>query len=94
LLIELERRSDALPGGVSASGAVVVGGFSGGGGFYWMPTTGAIAIGGASASSVSRDGRTIVGTAVDSRRILQAAIWLRAAEWEVARLVQSECCTL
>jgi probable HAF family extracellular repeat protein len=48
-----------------------------------MPTTGAVAIGGASASSVSRDGRTIVGSAVDSRRILQAAIWLRAAEWKL-----------
>ncbi len=42
LLIELEFRSEALPGGVSACGAVVVGGLGPGGGFYWMPTTGAI----------------------------------------------------
>ena len=43
ILIELEPRSDALPTGVSASGAVVSGGFNEGkGGFYWMPTTGVI----------------------------------------------------
>ena len=82
LLIELEQRSGALPGGVSASGAVVAGGLSSGGGFYWMPTTGVIYIGGLGATSVSRDGSTIVGTALDSRGI-QAAIWLRAAEWRL-----------
>jgi probable HAF family extracellular repeat protein len=82
-LIELEARSEALPGGVSAAGAVVVGGLHSGGGFYWMPTTGAIAIGGVGATKVSRDGRTIVGVAADSRRIMQAAIWLRAAEWKL-----------
>ena len=83
LLIELEQRSEALPGGMSASGAVVAGGLSTGGGFYWMPTTGVIYIGGLDASSVSRDGSTIVGTAADSRGIHQAAIWLRAAEWRL-----------
>ena len=80
LLIELEQRSDGLPGGVSASGAVVVGAFASGGGFYWMPTTGVIFIGGLAANSVSRDGSTIVGTVIDSR-VTQAAIWMRAAEW-------------
>ena len=82
LLIELEQRSAALPGGVSASGAVVVGGLSTGGGFYWMPTTGVIATGGLAANKVSRDGRTIVGAAVGARMV-QAAIWLRAAEWKL-----------
>ena len=38
--------------------------------------------GGVGAASVSRDGRTIVGTAIDSR-VFQAAIWLRAAEWKL-----------
>jgi probable HAF family extracellular repeat protein len=80
LLIELEPRSGALPGAVSASGAVVAGGFSSGGGFYWMPTTGVIFIGGLGASSVSRDGSTIVGTVLDAGAA-QAAIWQRAAEW-------------
>ncbi len=82
LLILLEERSGALPTSVSASGAVVVGSFASVGGFYWMPTSGAVAIGGVGAASVSRDGRTIVGTAIDSR-VFQAAIWLRAAEWKV-----------
>ena len=82
LLIELEQRSGALPGGVSASGAVVAGGLATVGGFYWMPTTGVIYIGGLGATSVSRDGSTIVGVAADSRGI-QAAIWLRAAEWRL-----------
>ena len=80
LLIELSQRSGALPSGVSASGAVVVGSLSGAGGFYWMPTTGDIFIGGLGASNVSRDGRTIVGTVLESR-VTQAAVWVRAAEW-------------
>jgi probable HAF family extracellular repeat protein len=83
LLIELDRRSSALPGGVSAGGAVVVGGFNEGGGFYWMPTTGAIFTGGVVADEVSRDGRTIVGTALGSQAVRQAAIWLRATEWKL-----------
>ena len=82
LLIELAQRSGALPGGVSASGAVVVGALATAGGFYWMPTTGVIFIGGLGATNVSRDGSTIVGTVLDSR-VTQAAIWLRAAEWRL-----------
>jgi probable HAF family extracellular repeat protein len=82
-LILLEQRDNALPGGVSASGAIVAGGFSTVGGFYWMPTTGVVAIGGLGASTVSRDGSTIVGTALDARGLTNAAIWQRAAEWKV-----------
>jgi probable HAF family extracellular repeat protein len=82
LLIELEPRTRLFPGSVSAGGAVVSGTFDGGGGFYWMPTTGVISIGGAQATAVSRDGRTFVGVAAESRT-LQAAIWVRAAEWKV-----------
>jgi probable HAF family extracellular repeat protein len=72
----------ALPSAVGANGAMVVGGFRNGGGFYWMPTTGVVFVGGKSVSSVSRDGKTIVGTAFD-QRMSQAAIWLRTAEWKV-----------
>ena len=82
MLIELEQRSGGLPAGVSASGAVVVGGLSSAGGFYWMPTTGVILTGGLGATNVSRDGSTIVGVAADSRGA-QAAIWQRAAEWRL-----------
>ena len=81
LLIYLEQRSAAQPNGVSASGAVVAGSLGTGGGFYWMPTTGTVFIGGVGATNVSRDGRTIVGQAVDAR-VLQAAIWIRGAEWK------------
>jgi probable HAF family extracellular repeat protein len=83
LLIEIEPRTRLFPGGVSAGGAVVSGTFDGGGGFYWMPTTGVISIGGQRAEAVSRDGRTIVGVATDPRGIEQAAIWVRAAEWRL-----------
>jgi probable HAF family extracellular repeat protein len=84
ILIELERRSEALPAGVSASGAVVAGVFNdGSGSFYWMPTTGIIFAGGVAADGVSRDGRTIVGWAKDPRGIQQAAIWQRGTEWQL-----------
>jgi probable HAF family extracellular repeat protein len=82
-LIELEPRTRLFPSSVSATGTVVTGTLDGGGGFYWMPTTGVISTGGNSAASVSRDGRTIVGSAADSRGIVQAAIWQRAAEWRL-----------
>jgi probable HAF family extracellular repeat protein len=84
ILIELEPRSEALPTGVSASGAVVSGGFNEGkGGFYWMPTTGVIFAGGVQALGVSRDGHTIVGWARDSRGVQHAAIWIRGTEWRL-----------
>ena len=84
LLIELDPRSESLPTGLSASGAVVSGGFNNGaGGFYWMPTTGVIFAGGVQASGVSRDGHTIVGWARDSRGIQQAGIWTRGTEWRL-----------
>ena len=65
VLIELELRSAAQPSKVSAGGAVVVGGLGSGGGFYWMPTTSVIYTGGLFATSVSRDGKVIVGQAID-----------------------------
>jgi probable HAF family extracellular repeat protein len=84
ILIELEPRSEALPTGLSASGAVVSGGFNEGkGGFYWMPTTGVIFAGGVYAAGVSRDGHTIVGLVRDSRGIQQAGIWTRGTEWRL-----------
>lgn len=81
-LLELEQRSDALPYAVSATGAIVVGGFSSSGAFYWMPTTGVVDIGGLYASAVSLDGSTIVGSAADSRGT-QAAIWQSGRQWRL-----------
>ena len=80
VLIELEARSGAQPLSVSAGGAVVVGGLGTGGGFYWMPTSGVIFTGGLFATKVSRDGKVIVGQAIDAR-LRQAAIWQRGTEW-------------
>jgi probable HAF family extracellular repeat protein len=82
LFIELELRGSPLPAAVTGNGAMIVGNFDGGGGFYWMPTTGVIFSGGRSASAVSADGRTIVGTAVE-RGVDNAAIWLRGTEWRM-----------
>jgi probable HAF family extracellular repeat protein len=73
----------ALPSDVGANGAMVGGGFQRGGGFYWMPTSGVVFIGGSGVAGVSRDGRTIVGTARDTLGREQAAIWLRGAEWRL-----------
>jgi probable HAF family extracellular repeat protein len=81
LLIELP--TGALPLAVNANGTLIVGNFRAGGGFYWMPTTGVISLGGDGAVESSRDGRTIVGNAFDARKIRQAAIWQRAAEWRL-----------
>ena len=73
----------ALPSDVGANGSIVTGSFMAGGGFYWMPTTGVIQVGGKEAAGVSRDGKTIVGTATDRQNIEQAAIWQRSAEWRL-----------
>ena len=82
-LIEFDRRSGMLATGVNVNGAVVVGGSDGIGSFYWMPTTGAVFIGGQQASGVSGDGTRIVGTAYDRNGVANAAIWLRATEWQL-----------
>jgi probable HAF family extracellular repeat protein len=72
-----------LPSAVGANGSMVAGGLRAGGGFYWMPTTGVVYIGGNYADGVSLDGRTIVGDALDRQNVEQAAIWLRSAEWRL-----------
>jgi uncharacterized membrane protein len=82
-LIEIDPRSQNFIGDMSASGAVAVGTFNGGGGFYWMPTSGAVPIGGLSAEAVSGDGRTIVGVALDANLRTNAAIWQRGTEWRL-----------
>jgi probable HAF family extracellular repeat protein len=79
LLIELPL--NALAADVGASGFVVVGSFYGGGGLYWMPTSGVQAIGGNAAVAVSLDGKVIVGNTRDERGIENAAIWTGGKEW-------------
>ena len=80
LLIELP--DGTLPRDLSSSG-LVIGDLVTGGGFYWMPTTGVVYIGGKSAVAASRNGETITGTELDSRKVSNAAIWQRAAEWRL-----------
>ena len=83
VLIELDLRSGLLPNTVSAAGTMVVGNLDfTGASAYWMPTSGTIYIGGLFGRG-SRDGRTIVGSALDSRGIQQAGIWLRGTEWRL-----------
>ena len=67
---------------VSSSG-VVVGSIRPVGAFHWIATSGAVFAGGLGASGVSRDGRTIVGTALDASRNQQAGIWQRGTEWRL-----------
>jgi probable HAF family extracellular repeat protein len=81
LLIELP--DGATPAAIGGRGSIVVGTLRSGGGFYWMPTSGVVYIGGTSATAVSRDGRTIVGNALDAAGNEQAAVWQRAAEWRL-----------
>jgi probable HAF family extracellular repeat protein len=80
LLIELPPGT--LPRDISANG-MVVGELTSGGGFYWLPTTGVVYIGGQMATAVSRGGDTIAGIAYSSGNVTQAAIWQRAAEWRL-----------
>jgi len=80
LLIELPDQ--VFPSAVS-SDMTVVGGLGQGGGFYWLPTSGLVLIGGKQALSTSRDGDTIVGEALDAGGRQQAALWLRGTEWRL-----------
>jgi probable HAF family extracellular repeat protein len=83
LLIELDPRPGTLASAISANNLVVVGGMSGGGGFYWTPTRGVIFNGGLVAEGVSGDGSTIVGIAQDQGGIAQAAIWIARTQWQL-----------
>jgi len=80
LLIELP--AGALPYDISSSG-MVVGELRSGGGFYWLPTTGVVYIGGQVATAVSRGGDAIAGIAYGAGNVTQAALWQRAAEWRL-----------
>jgi probable HAF family extracellular repeat protein len=81
LLIELAP--EALASDLSGSGFTVVGTTYGGEAFYWMPSSGVVEIGGTQANAVSRDGRTIVGRALDANGKENAAIWLGGTEWRL-----------
>jgi probable HAF family extracellular repeat protein len=79
LLIELP--SEALAADVGAGGFVVVGSFRNGGGMTWLPTSDAQRVGGTAVTSVSRDGKTLLGRALDARGLENAAVWAGGREW-------------
>jgi probable HAF family extracellular repeat protein len=79
----IELPPGALASDVGANGFVVVGSFFSGGGLYWMPTVGVEPVGGVLADAVSRDGKTIVGRALDARGIEHAAIWQGGTDWRL-----------
>src|SRR5436190_3940726 len=49
--------NEILPHAVGGNGWVSVGALMNGGGFYWMPNTGKVELGGTSAAAISRDGQ-------------------------------------
>jgi probable HAF family extracellular repeat protein len=88
LLIPL--RPEALAGAVGANGFVVAGALYSGGAFHWMPTSGVTEIGGVEGTDVSRDGKTIVGTARDASGFDEAAIWTGQRNWRLLGSVRPD----
>jgi uncharacterized membrane protein len=68
------------PTSVGLNGFIVAGDFTEGGAFYWMPSSGVTLVGG-SAGYISRDGKAMVGSIVDSNRVQQAAQWVGGTSW-------------
>ncbi len=79
----MELPPSVLPRDVGANASVIAGNFASGGALYWMPTSGVQAIGGRSTSAISRDGRTIIGRALDGHGFENAAVWLGGKEWRL-----------
>jgi probable HAF family extracellular repeat protein len=74
---------EALAVDVGADGFVVLGTFYSGGALTWLPTSGTQALGGTQGVAVSRDGKTIVGRALDDRGKENAAIWTGGTSWRL-----------
>jgi probable HAF family extracellular repeat protein len=76
-------RPGVLPVDVGGNAFAVVGSYYEGGALYWMPTSGDQAIGGRSGIATSRNGKTIVGLALDANAKENAAIWKGGTEWRL-----------
>jgi len=70
------------PTSVGQNGFVVAGDFTEGGAFHWMPTSGVTLVGGGTAY-VSRDGKAMAGSALDSQRKQQPARWEGGRSWRL-----------
>jgi probable HAF family extracellular repeat protein len=79
VLIELP--TDTLAIDVGAGGFVVIGSFSSIGALTWMPTSDTQRIGGTTGVAISRDGKTLVGRALDSRGLENAAVRTADTDW-------------
>ena len=79
----LELPTEVLPSDVGANAFAVVGSYREGRALSWMPTSGTTSLGGTAGIAVSRDGKTIIGRAFDSRVLENAAIWQRGTEWRL-----------
>jgi probable HAF family extracellular repeat protein len=74
---------EALASDVGAGGFVVLGTFYSGGALTWMPTGGTTPLGGTQGVAVSRDGKTIVGRALDGNGKENAAVWTGGKNWRL-----------
>jgi probable HAF family extracellular repeat protein len=79
----IELPNEALAADVGAGGFVVLGTFFDGGALSWMPTAGVASLGGTQGVAISRDGKTIVGRALDAAGLENAAIWQGGREWRL-----------
>jgi probable HAF family extracellular repeat protein len=75
--------AETLPSAVGANAFSIVGSFYEGGALLWKPTSGTVAIGARAASGVSRDGKVVVGDALDPSLSENAAIWQGGDDWRV-----------
>ena len=74
---------NVLATAVGGNAFTVAGSYYHGGALLWMPTSGDTRLGGVGASAISRDGRTIIGDARDSRGLKNAAIRSIDGEWRL-----------
>lgn len=81
LFIELPR--EVLAADVGAGGGVVVGSHFPIGALHWMPTSSDTAIGGTQGVAVSRNGKVIIGRALDDAGFENAAIWTGGTSWRL-----------
>ena len=79
----MELPLETLPQDVGANVFSTVGTFYQGGALTWMPTSGSTDLGGRGAVAVSKDGRTIIGEALDARGFENAAIYEGNKRWRV-----------
>ena len=83
-VVFLPLRENVLAYAVGADAFSVAGTYYRGGAFFWMPTSSDTRLAGTGAAAISSDGRTIIGSALDSNGFENAAIWTAAnQQWRL-----------